>query len=1056
MTDDELTTSDVLTDNTKNLCEIYDKDQEADKTPLQDNEYYTETGFIDFMETKNFESPNHLKIFSLNIANLLSKLNSLKTFLNNLSSKGHKLDIIVIVETHILDNDDRLSTQELKNIIPGYVFYHQGRKLKKGGGVGILVNKDMNIETDIYKAADRRVEFIEEQFENIVVRIPQCIAKGNFETKKDLIVAAVYRQPNSSNLEKFLESTECLMRTIDKPSNEFVIAGDMNLDLLKYENHLPTSKYIDIMTNHCTLPRITRPTRIKNRSATLIDHIFTRDNSTTIISGIIDTELKGSSGFTDHKPIFTILQAVLPKKVPNKLIKISYFTQEGTQKRKEGLVYHNWETTMLETDPNIIYDQIVSVYSHHYNSNISSKMINPNSKKHKREPWITNEILKDIRRRDRLVKNKNRRAEYKSLRNEIVSKIRKAYKTFLNEQVRNSMGDIKKHWKVINSTLHRTNNKEDITTDFLHEGQLIRDVSINANNINKYTANIGKETNESVGNARHDPKHYLHKYKARNEHSIIFSEISAEDVNDVCKLLSPKTSTDSSDLKQNIVLADSGLLALVLTHMINRSMQTGVCPANSKLARVIPVYKLKGNKQLYENYRPISLLSAFSKIMEKLIYNKIFDFLVRYEILFKSQFGFRKGHNTTHATIDFVKTIEDALSNGEYAVGIFCDLSKAFDTLNHNVLLEKLDHYGIRGKANDWIKSYLTGREQYVELNGFKSAKLPIVTGVPQGSILGPLLFLLYINDLPAASDLKSVMYADDTSLLLKGKDLAYLSINLNRDLEGINDYFKANKLKLNTKKTKMVCFRKKSQNVNLNDVNIYLDGDRLNFEEQAVFLGMTLDSHLTWDKHCNHVANTISRNNGAINRVKKFLPPSTLKILYNSLILPHLQFGLAAWGGCSGQNKKRIISIQKRAIRTVSKSYFTSHTEPRMKSLGILRLEELYKQQCATYVHDAINDRAPIPVKDLVTLNRSTTQINLRSHNNDPNQIRNPVSKRLISSNGFSCKGPSIWNDIPQDIQNIREKHSFKYRLKQHLLNTYADIIVCNNPRCLDRRHHH
>ena len=144
--------------------------------------------------------------------------------------------------------------------------------------------------------------------------------------------------------------------------------------------------------------------------------------------------------------------------------------------------------------------------------------------------------------------------------------------------------------------------------------------------------------------------------------------------------------------------------------------------------------------------------------MERLIYNKIFEFLVRYEILFKSQFGFRKAHNTTHATLDFVKTIEDALDSGEMAMGVFCDLSKAFDTINHDLLLEKLEHYGIRGKANEWLKSYLTGREQYVELNDAKSEKLPILTGVPQGSILGPLLFLIYINDLPAATNLKTVM----------------------------------------------------------------------------------------------------------------------------------------------------------------------------------------------------------------------------------------------------------------------------------------------------------
>ena len=347
--------------------------------------------------------------------------------------------------------------------------------------------------------------------------------------------------------------------------------------------------------------------------------------------------------------------------------------------------------------------------------------------------------------------------------------------------------------------------------------------------------------------------------------------------------------------------------------------------------------------------------------MERLIYNKLFDFLVRYDILFESQFGFRKGHNTTHATLDFVRTIEDALEKSEYAVGVFCDLSKAFDTIDHDILLAKLEYYGIRGCTLEWLRSYLDSRQQYVEFNGCKSKASFITTGVPQGSILGPLLFIIYMNDLPSCTKLHTVKFADDSNFVIKGKDLPSLSETLNNELKNVSEFFKANKLKLNAKKTKLVCFRRKGRDVNFDEHPVYLDSEKLDFEEETTFLGMRLDSHLSWDKHCQHVAYIISENNGVLSRVKKLLPTSSLRLLYNSLILPHLQYGLSAWGGCSGQNKKRIINIQKRAIRTICKSYFSSHTEPRMKALCLLKLEDLYKQQCATLVHNIINKRAPI-----------------------------------------------------------------------------------------------
>ena len=396
MGDDDLTISDVLLDEDRNLCNIYNfEDQNDEPTALKDSLYFTETEFNDFMKEKEYCDNSNLTILSLNIANLFSKLNSFKTFINSISSASKRPDIIVAVETHIKEATIGYSEAELKNILPGYSFFHKGRTTKKGGGVGIFVNRNLESEAEIYN--DNKIKFSEEIFENLVVRIPNIIKTGRGNSKKDLVIAAIYRQSNNPNLEAFQTELGNLLNVIDKRKNEIVIAGDMNLDLLKYESYQHTAHYLDLVTSHELLPRIVRPTRIQKRSATLLDHILTKDSEISLASGIIDTEIAGNSGYTDHFPTFTILKSksILKK---NRTFTKSYFTPEGNISRKEKLSQENWAEAYASDDPNIIYDLIQEKYGQHYHGTKTTRTCKTGNNRYKREPWMTTELLADMRR----------------------------------------------------------------------------------------------------------------------------------------------------------------------------------------------------------------------------------------------------------------------------------------------------------------------------------------------------------------------------------------------------------------------------------------------------------------------------------------------------------------------------------------------------------------------------------------------------------------------------------------------------------------------------------
>ena len=1053
MTDNVENIEDVLKNPLKDLRNILNNPTDSEISEeidyeLNDCQYLTESEFLEYLSLYKISNHTHLKIISLNIANVLAKLNSLKLFVENISNEANKPNIIALSETHLNEKMNHgYSTIDIQNLLPGYKFFHEDRKNKKGGGVGFFIEENLAVNVEILHQGI----FIDEIFEGLIIKVPNV----HFSTgRKNLIILNVYRQPGDNYNKTFLESMNKCLEDIDKKSNELIVLGDMNLDLLKYQTHSMTSDYLDQMVAHGLMPGITRPTRIKHSSATLIDHIFYKNDNFGF--GILATELAGSHGYTDHFPVFcTIKLHETDKQTKTKTTTIRYFTKNGNLQRQEALKKEKWEEVMKETDPNIAFETFLAIHNKHYSNSITTKTFHNNGNRLPKNAWMTAEILHKIRKRDRLAELKSRSLDYKKLRNEIVGDCRKAEKKYIDCKIKENIHNTKEHWKILKRIMGKTNNKSDLPLAFKHNDTWLKNVKDSATFMNKFYATVGPTTNQSVGKSNVSAENFMLKNSQKNKDSIATTNFIKEDVIEACKQLNAKKSCDAYGLSQAVVLSDGGILAPVLTHLANCSMNAGTFPENMKIARVIPIYKGKGEKYLFTNYRPISLLPVFSKILEKMIYSKLFDFLVRYQILFKSQYGFRKGRNTTHATVDFLQTVERALHDQEYAIGIFCDLSKAFDTLDHDILLKKLDHYGIRGKWHAWIKSYLSNRKQYVDMNGTLSNTEAITVGVPQGSILGPLLFLIYINDLPASLEqLIPVMFADDTNLIIKGKNLTELTSAINQDLKSLNDFFKANKLKLNVNKTKMVCFRKKGQNFEKEDLKIVLDEIPLDCEDQATFLGICLDSHLSWDTHCNNVALKMAKNSGILNRVKNYLPSSSLTILYNSLISSHFSYGLEVWGACKTKNLKRLQTIQKKSIRAITKAPWFSHSEPRMKNLKLLKIEDQYYLQCASLIFDMIKGFAPDVLSLLQEQNENSIKIT-RSARNRPQNLRLPAYNSIKLKNSFQNIVPDLWNTLPENLQSATTRKSFKVSLKKNMLDQYGDKTECSNPRCSDTRFH-
>uniref|UniRef100_A0A1B6FIE1 Reverse transcriptase domain-containing protein n=1 Tax=Cuerna arida TaxID=1464854 RepID=A0A1B6FIE1_9HEMI len=499
----------------------------------------------------------------------------------------------------------------------------------------------------------------------------------------------------------------------------------------------------------------------------------------------------------------------------------------------------------------------------------------------------------------------------------------------------------------------------------------------------------------------------------------------------IIKSMKPKTSSCLDEISSKLVIKCKEELTVPLTHIINCSIHEGIFPEKLKISKVYPKFK-NGSTTEARSYRPISLTSTFSKIIEKVILHRLMNYLIHNNLLTDNQHGFLKGRSTVTAIIQLIEHVIDQIESGKTVTSLFLDFSKAFDCLDHDLLLRKLCNLGINGISGNWFRSYLTGRKQLVELkhnlNGtiskVRSAPLHIKRGVPQGSVLGPVLFLLLTNDLPEFMDslCQTVMYADDTVLTLAHKNKEQLRKETNTSFDLAKQFCRSNDLVLNENKTVQITYSTRgSEPDGLPNVKV---------EASTKYLGITLDMNLKWNTHIEVLCKKLAAGIYVIRRIKQICGTPAARIAYFSLFEAHVRYGISAWGGTTNSNMERVLLHQKKAIRILADLKYLESCQQAFQEHKILTVPALY-------------------ISEVILLAISTNKTKLGDHHQyntrNASNFSFPIHHLSLTEKKPTYKGALYFNNLPdhlkQDTGRLFKRKLLKW-LEDHPFYTEKEFL--------------